>query len=629
MAGRLRERAADGARQATTTSGLAGAGTGGGDDRAAASPWICFAPDTDPSVVEALTGSPHGHRTPGAPGATAPDAGTFTAAAFQYLSRPRWTDTAINDTSFFNRLGRGDATVLTWSIVDDGLSIPGDSGEPTSPSNLRAWLDGLYPGGEAEWLPLFQQVFDRWAEVTGVKYVYEPNDSGTFALRSGSPGVRGDIRIAGHFIDGDGDVLAYNFGPNNGDMVIDTGDIYFNNRSSNSRALRNVIAHEHGHGLGLAHVCPIDRTKLMEPNVTSRFDGPQLDDIYSAQRQYGDRLEDPDLDSEPEDNDAPARAADLGTLGLGTHRFGPLSIDDDSDQDYLRLAPAAPGYQMAVVLRPVGASYLEGPQGSSSCSAGTPFDSRAVHDLSLAVLDASGANTLAGSNSSGAGGEESVGNVTLAATGALIFIDGDSTDSCQLYELEITLSSPPAPPELRVADSEAGEGDGSLLFQVELSRSPVVAASVDYAISGDTAEAGSDFASGSGTLVFPPSTLVRTVVVTLIDDRVAEPLESLTLVLSNPVNASLPDATASGRISDDDPLDFTAGAAQLLRGGDPPTRLTFPTIPGRSYSVEYSSDLVTWRPLSGDAVLADGASATVDDPVATGARRFYRIRESL
>ena len=41
-----------------------------------------------------------------------------------------------------------------------------------------------------------------------------------------------------------------NFFPNNGDMVIDTGDNFYNSTGSNSLRLRNVLAHEAGHGVG-------------------------------------------------------------------------------------------------------------------------------------------------------------------------------------------------------------------------------------------------------------------------------------------------------------------------------------------------------------------------------------------
>ena len=50
------------------------------------------------------------------------------------------------------------------------------------------------------------------------------------------------------------------------------------------------MAHEAGHGLGLGHVTPVNGTKLMEPNISLAYDGPQADDILAVNRGYGDRL---------------------------------------------------------------------------------------------------------------------------------------------------------------------------------------------------------------------------------------------------------------------------------------------------------------------------------------------------
>ena len=59
--------------------------------------------------------------------------------------------------------------------------------------------------------------------------------------------------------------------------------------------ITNIVAHEHGHGHGLAHVNPTVCQKLMEPNYCNNFRGPQDDDIRGGMRNYGDFLE-PDDD---------------------------------------------------------------------------------------------------------------------------------------------------------------------------------------------------------------------------------------------------------------------------------------------------------------------------------------------
>jgi len=199
------------------------------------------------------------------PGSTPlPDAFGRSGDPNAFQSSARWTSTATNP----GPLGQGDPTTITWSIIADGVNIPGFAGESAADSNLIATLDGIYgsaggPLSNRPWFPQLRSVFDRWSAVSGINYVYEPNDdSAAFAAASvGILGVRGDVRIGGHTIDGNSGILAYNFFPDNGDMVIDTGDNFYNDTSQNSRGLRNVTAHEAGHGLGLSHVCPINETK--------------------------------------------------------------------------------------------------------------------------------------------------------------------------------------------------------------------------------------------------------------------------------------------------------------------------------------------------------------------------------
>jgi len=317
-------------------------------------------------------------------------------------------------------------------VVPDGTSIGSGVGEPAGPSSLRAFLNGIY-GDEAAWLAIFQQVFDRWGELTGITYVYESNDDGA-ALSyssSGQLGVRADIRIGGHAIDGNYGILAYNYYPNNGDMVIDTPDSFYNNTSSNSLKLRNTVAHEHGHGLGLAHSCPMDQTKLMEPYLTTLFDGPQHDDILATNRSYGDRFE---------DNDTSGTAAPLGVFGSTTE--ADLSIDSNTDADVYGFAVDA-GAAVDVTIAPMGATYLSGPQnGDGSCSAGTNYNSLIIQDLEVRVLDVNGSAVLAEADLNGVGQPEVLDDIALPSGAGTYYVEitGDATNEAQLYRLSMTVS---------------------------------------------------------------------------------------------------------------------------------------------------------------------------------------------
>jgi hypothetical protein len=387
-------------------------------------PAVCFAPRTDREVVENYARAFGVGPTRGARGSAG-----VSVAASQYQDGSRWTSTATNGWG----LGQGDPTTLTWSIVPDGTPISGAIGEPAAPSNLRAFLNGIY-GSEAAWLPLFQQVFDRWAELTGVSYVYQPADDGVALFNSpGVLGVRGDVRIGGHTIDGNYNVLAYNYYPNIGDMVIDTGDSFFTNTSSNSLRLRNTLAHEHGHGLGLPHNCPINQTKLMEPTLSLAYDGPQHDDVLGANRAYGDDLE---------HNDLTSNSSDLGTLSNGTVTVQGISADDNADMDYFEFRVGA-GKKATVVVTPVGSSYLQGPQNSNgSCSSGTTYDSRAQSDLAVELLDGDGQTVLGSASSQPIGEAETLANVALPSGAGTYFVRvvPGSANAAQLYQLGVTIA---------------------------------------------------------------------------------------------------------------------------------------------------------------------------------------------
>ena len=139
--------------------------------------------------------------------------------------------------------------------------MSGVSGETADGSSLVAFLNGIYGTVTADtnytdevWFPHFQSSFDRWSELTGITYVYAAYDDGanltSFAsLAPGVLGLRADVRIGGHGIDGNSGVVAYNVYPDNGEMVIDTPDSFYNTTSNNSFRLRNTIMHESGHGI--------------------------------------------------------------------------------------------------------------------------------------------------------------------------------------------------------------------------------------------------------------------------------------------------------------------------------------------------------------------------------------------
>ena len=111
------------------------------------------------------------------------------------------------------------------------------------------------------------------------------------------------------------------------------------------------------------------------------------------------------------------------------------------------------------------------------------------------------------------------------------------------------------PPSISVADATVTEAAGAVLaFMVSLSRSSGNDVTVDYATSDGTATAGADYTATSGTLTISAGSTSATVDVTVLDDSHDDGGETLTLTLSNPTNATLDDATATGTIDNADAL---------------------------------------------------------------------------
>ncbi len=106
-------------------------------------------------------------------------------------------------------------------------------------------------------------------------------------------------------------------------------------------------------------------------------------------------------------------------------------------------------------------------------------------------------------------------------------------------------------PSVSVSDARAAEGE-AVEFTVSLSEASDEQVTVDYATSDGTAESGTDFTAGSGTLTFSANDTSETVRVETADDSADEEDETFTLTLSNPAGATLNDAEATGTIEDDD-----------------------------------------------------------------------------
>jgi hypothetical protein len=235
-----------------------------------------------------------------------------------------------------------------------------------------------------------------------------------------------------HPIGGSG--VAYNYFPNGGDMVL--GSDYINfwiNSFSDNLLLRNVVMHEHGHGLGYQHVGPSDRTKLMEPVTHTDSEGPQEDDIRGGQRQYGDRWE---------ANDSVNTASQLGALPempgilmLTEQSIEGAGLDDIYAFDMTGFLDA-----VDVTLTPVGSSYMQGPSGGAA----TMVDALSIHDLAFDLIGLNQPEVLVSVNASGTGQSESIetfGFQQGSGTYYMRVYSMSPTDDVQRYELSFSATS--------------------------------------------------------------------------------------------------------------------------------------------------------------------------------------------
>ena len=276
-------------------------------------------------------------------------------------------------------------------------------------------------------------------------------------------GLRGTARIGGRCIDGGGSgTLAYNQFPGNGsNMVMDTANTW-----TGDVGLRNTVGHEAGHGLGLRHVCPLNQAVLMEPNITTSFDGPQHDDIRAGQRLYGD----------PNEGDNSSGAATpLGVItatttalvGTGADFPAPavangsvLSIDNDGEDDWFSFTTLGEAVMRARV-RPVGLNYeMDTQQDDGDCNSGTFINSLNFQDLRVALYDTDGTSQLILADANGFGGNESTGTQMLPAADTY-FVRVDEADQSgsqsQLYDLQIEVNHVPT----AVCQPASGETGGA------------------------------------------------------------------------------------------------------------------------------------------------------------------------
>lgn len=123
--------------------------------------------------------------------------------------------------------------------------------------------------------------------------------------------------------------------------------------------------------------------------------------------------------------------------------------------------------------------------------------------------------------------------------------------------------------------AEATGTDTTLLFPVTLTAPSKTDVTVQFATNALSAGAGNDFIARTGTVTFSGQSVAEVVAVTIVGDDVVEANETLQLILSTPVGATLGTTTALGTVLDNDTATVSIANAVALEGNVGNTPLAF------------------------------------------------------
>ena len=179
------------------------------------------------------------------------------------------------------------------------------------------------------------------------------------------------------------------------------------------------------------------------------------------------------------------------------------------------------------------------------------------------------------------------------------------------------------PPAIAISDATVQEAEGAVLvFTATLSHASSRTVTVDYATSDGTAVAGSDYTAASGALTFNAGDTSQTVQVTVLTDSEDESQETLTLTLSNPSQATLDDATGTGAIENGE---SSSGTQEDPPAEDPPAVLltaSFGNMPATHNGSAFTFDLTFSEEFGISYVTLRDDAFSVTDGEVTSARRL-------
>ena len=181
--------------------------------------------------------------------------------------------------------------------------------------------------------------------------------------------------------------------------------------------------------------------------------------------------------------------------------------------------------------------------------------------------------------------DDGTATTTLSRAGAI----GDATVSSTVDFETASTTVTFVEPDLSVADTSVGEGDGDAEFTVSLDAPNDEDVTFDYATSPGTADA-NDFTATMGTGTIVAGDTSTTVLVPVTDDTVDEPSEAFTLTISNG-SVEITNATAIATIIDNDakPVVSVGNDRKVTEGGKASFTITLAGSSSSETSVEVTT----------------------------------------
>ena len=245
--------------------------------------------------------------------------------------------------------------------------------------------------------------------------------------------------------------------------------------------------------------------------------------------------------------------SDDGAYRLGDPYIGTFTVIDGDRREELSLARTSPP-----TFREAGQVLQFGYTVTNSGNVPTAAPVKVSDDVAGEVVCS--AESLA---PEAAAGCQLAYTVTAAdVTAGEIVSTAEATDGTTRSSSVSETISLVALPSLSIAGAGAHEQhDYELAFTVTLEGTRSGEVSIDYATADGTATAGADYVAATGSLTFGSEESQQVIRVDLPDDdNLAEGDETFTVTLSNPSNATLATAQATGTITDSDVLEVSVAA---------------------------------------------------------------------